>query len=130
VRRRGVSQWLGPFWVAASIGMAGCAAAALMSVGAVAGYAISRDRVELTVERPYAAVWTACLEETKRFGRLQEIDERLGQIQALSQGTHVVITLERVTEASVKIVVKARRHLLPQIDVAQRLATRIARRVG
>ena len=128
------NRWLGAgmliAWVGGSALTAGCAAVALMSAGSVAGYAVSRDHVELTVEQPYDKVWSAALEETKRTGLLKDVNQETGHIEAMYQGTHIVVTLERVTETAVKVVVKARKHLLPQIDFAQRLATRLARRLG
>lgn len=116
-------------WLTVATLSAGCPVV-LLGGGAVAGYAISRDHVELTVEQPYAKVWGVALDETKRAGVLKDLNEETGRIEATYQGTHIVVTLERMTEMSVKIVVKARKHLLPQIDVAQRLATRMARRLG
>ena len=112
------------------VGMMGCAAVALVGVGAVAGYAVSRDRVEMVVERPYEQVWAAAMDETKHSGLLKDVDQDKGRIEAMHQGTHIEVTLEQVTETAVKVVIKARKHLLPQIDTAQRLAARLARRLG
>lgn len=109
---------------------AGCAAVALVGVGSVVGYAVSRDHVEMTVEQPYDKVWSAALEETKRTGLLKDINQDIGRIEATAQGTHLVVTLERLTETTVKVIIKARKHMLPQIETAQRLATRLAKRLG
>lgn len=117
-------------WLMAGAWLSGCAAVALVGVGSVVGYAVSKDAVELTVEQPYAKVWSVALDETKHAGVLKDLNEDLGRIEATYQGTHIVVTLERVTETAVKIVVKARKHMLPKIDVAQRLANRMARRLG
>ena len=102
----------------------------LLGVGSVAGYAVSRDRVELTVEQPYDKVWSAALEETKRAGLLKDVNPDVGRIEATYQGAHLTVTLERVTETAVKVVIKARKHMLPKIEIAQRLATRLAKRLG
>ena len=129
-RRRAIGAGVTLLWLGGSVLTAGCAAVALVGVGSVAGYAVSRDHVELTVEQPYDKVWSAALEETKRTGLLKDVDQEKGRIEAMYQGTHLLVTLERVTETAVKVVVKARKHLLPQIDLAQRLAGRLARRLG
>ena len=112
------------------VGLTGCAAVVLVGAGAVAGYAVSRDHVELTVERPYDQVWAAALDETKHSGLLKDVNRDTGRIEATNQGTHIEVTLERITETAVKVVVKARKHMLPQIDTAQRLAGRLARRLS
>ena len=58
------------------------------------------------------------------------INQDTGRIEATTQGTHLVVTLERLTETTVKVIIKARKHMLPQIEIAQRLATRLAKRLG
>ncbi len=113
----------------ALVGASGCAVA-LVGAGAVAGYAISRDHVEVLVEHPYNQVWAACVEETKRVVVLKETDQDTGRIEGTTQGTHVVVTLQPISDTTIKIIVKARKHMLPNTDVAQRLAIRIARRLG
>ena len=112
------------------VGLTGCAAVVLVGAGAVAGYAVSRDHVEVTVERPYDQVWAAALDEAKHSGLLKDVNRDTGRIEATNQGTHIEVTLERITETAVKVVVKARKHMLPQIDTAQRLAGRLARRLS
>lgn len=127
--RRGASPWLAIGGLTALLGLSGCAVA-LIGVGAVAGYAVSRDHAELTVERPYDQVWEVCVDEMKRVGLLQQADRKSGRLDAINQGTHVSVSLQRMTELSVKIIVKARKNLLPKVEVAQTLATRLARRLN
>ena len=119
----------GGLWATVWLSTTGCAAVVL-GAGAVAGYAVSRDHVELMVERPFDQVWLAALEETKRAGLLKDVNKDTGRIEAVSQGTHITVTLEPVSETTIKVLVRARKHLLPTIEVAQRLATRLARRLG
>jgi len=120
---------MGLVGLAAMLGVAGCPVV-LVGAGAVGGYAVSRDRVDLTLERPYDQVWSACLEETKRMGLLRNVDEKVGRIEAVNQGAHLVVTLQRLTETTVKVTVRARKALLPKVELAQQLAARIAKRVG
>lgn len=118
----------GALGLAAGLGASGCAVA-LVGAGAVGGYAISRDRAELTVEKPFAEVWRACLAEAKEAGRLHEVEEEAGRIETRRQALRITFRVERVTETSVKILITARKHWLPKVDEAQRLATRLARRL-
>lgn len=129
MRRFGSARWLGVLGLAVMLGSSGCAAV-LVGAGAAAGYAVSRDHVELVTERPYAEAWAVCLEETKRMGLLEEVDEKAGRLTAHARGTSLVVTVERLTETTAKILIKARKHLLPQVETAQQLAARIARRLG
>ena len=108
---------------------AGCAPVLLVT-GVVAGYAVSRDCVTVDLDRPLEKVWMASLEETNRLGRVKRENKAQGRIDAQLQGADVVVTLEQLTPSTVRVVVRARKHLLPQIETAQRLGVSIARRVG
>lgn len=108
----------------------GCAPILLASAGAIAGYAVSRDSVTLDFDRSWDTAWAASLEEVKRQGRLKKANRSEGRIDAQIRHTDVVVTLDQLTPATVRVVIRARKHLLPQVDVAQRLGVSIARRVG
>ena len=109
--------------------ISGCAPILLAS-GAAAGYAVSRDSLTLDLDRPKEHVWNVCLEETKQQGTVKRADPKEGRLEAQIQQASVVLTLEQLTPATVRVVIRARRNLLPRIDVAQRLAIGIARRTG
>jgi len=109
---------------------AGCAPVLLASMGAVAGYAVSRDSVTLDLDRPSNRVWAACLEEVKLQGRLKKEDRANGRLEAQIREVDVVVTLEQLTPSTVRVLIRARKNLLPKVDVAQRLSLGIARRVG
>ncbi len=110
--------------------LAGCAPVLLAFSGAVVGYAVSHDSVTVDLDRPWDRIWSACLEETKRQGRVKSEDRANGRIDARIQKTDVVVTLEQLTPSTVRVVIRARRNLLPQVEVAQHLGVGIARRVG
>ena len=107
----------------------GCAPILLAS-GAVAGYLVGRDSVTMDLDRPREHVWNVCLEETKRQGAVKRGDPKGGRVEAQIQQASVVLTLEQLTPATVRVVIRARKNLLPRIEVAQRLAIEIARRIG
>ena len=108
--------------------LAGCAPLLLATAGAVGGYAVSRDSVTVDLDRPREQVWAAALEETKKQGRIKREDKVNGRIDAQIKEVDVVVTLEQLTPSTVRVVIRARKHLLPQVEVAQRLGIGIARR--
>ncbi len=125
--------WIAGTLIACQVALSGCAAAAVALVagsGAVAGYAVSRDKVELLVERTFAETWDASLDEIRRLGILQETDEKEGEIEATVQGNKVTIQIKKESETTLRLVIRARRGLLPKVQVAQKVATRIAQRLG
>ncbi len=127
VRKEGVWGIVGLVF---SLSTAGCAPILLVGAGAAAGYAVSRNSVTVDLDKPRETVWRACLEETKRFGTIKQQDQANGRIDAQIQKTDVVITLEQLTAATVRVVIRARKNLLPQLELAQRLGVNIARRAS
>ena len=109
--------------------LAGCAPV-LLAFGAVGGYAISKDSVTMDLDRPMEHIWNACVEETRHQGAVKRLDPKNGRLDAQIQQASVVVTVEQLTPATVRVVIRARRNLLPRIEVAQRLAIGIARRIG
>lgn len=109
--------------------LSGCAPILLAS-GAAVGYIVGKDSVTMDLDRPRELVWTACFEEAKHLGMVKRVDPKNGRLDAQIQRASVVVTLEQLTPATLRVVVRARRNMLPRIEVAQRLAIGIARRVG
>ena len=109
--------------------LSGCAPLLLATAaGAVAGYAVSRDSVTIDLDRSRDQVWAACLEEAKQQGRLKRQDRTAGRIDVRIREADVVMTLESLTASTVRVVIRARKRLLPQVGIAQRLGLGIARR--
>ena len=113
-----------------AIGLSGCAPIFLATAGAVVGYAVSRDSVTVDLDRPLDRVWSACLEESKHQGTVKRQDQARGRIDAHIRGVDVVVTVDSLTPSTVRVVIRARKNLLPQVDIAQRLGVAIARRAG
>lgn len=95
----------------------------------MAGYVVSRDSVTIDLERPWDNVWQACLKEVNRQGRVKRENRLKGRIDARIRETDVVVTLESLTPATVRVVIRARKNLLPHMEVAQRLGSELMRRV-
>ncbi|MBI3318240.1 MAG: DUF3568 family protein [Candidatus Omnitrophica bacterium] len=109
--------------------VSGCAPV-LLATGAVGGYALIRDSIRVDLDRSWDRVWAAALEEVKQQGRLKMEDKGRGRIDAKIRDADVVVRLEQLTPSTVRVVVRARKFLLPQLEVAQRLGVAIARRTG
>lgn len=113
-----------------ALALSGCAPVLIATAGAVGGYAVSRDSVTLDLDRPLERVWALCLEETQGQGTIKRQDRRRDRIEARIREADVVVTVERLTDSTVRVIIRARKHLLPQVETAQRLALGIARRAG
>lgn len=101
-----------------------------IAAGAVAGYAVSRDSVTLDLDRSWEQVWSACLKETRAFGKIKREDPKRGRLDATVEGADVVLTLKRLSSSTVRVILRARKTLLPKPEIAQRLGFAIVRRAG
>jgi len=108
-----VSYGCDPFWMAA---------------GAVAGYAASRDSVAMDLDHSWDHLWRVVLEESRSTGFVKRENSKRGRVDVRIQDSDVVITLKQLTPSTVRVVVRARKHLLPHAEVAQRVAVNILQR--
>lgn len=106
----------------------GCAPV-LLATGAVAGYAISRDSVLLDMDHPWDRVWSATQQEVTERGQVKRENPKRGRLDARVDEADVVVALKQLTSSTVRVVVRARKNLLPKVDVAQRVALGIQKRV-
>lgn len=106
----------------------GCAPV-LVATGVVAGYAISRDSVVMDLDQPWDRVWSAAQEEVTERGQVKRENSKRGRLDARIEETDVVVALKQLTPSTVRVVVRARKHLLPKVDVAQKVALGIQRRL-
>lgn len=107
---------------------AGCAPA-LLATGAVAGYAISRDSVGLDMDQPWDRIWSAVRQEAAERGQVKRENPNRGRLDARVEEADVVVALKQLTPSTVRVVVRARKNLLPKVDVAQKVALGIQRRL-
>lgn len=108
--------------------LGGCAPV-LLAAGAVAGYAVGRDSVLLDMDQPWDRVWSAAREEIRETGEVKRENPKRGRLDARIQEADVIVVLKQLTPSTVRVIVRARKNLLPKVDVAQKAALGIQRRV-
>ena len=106
----------------------GCAPV-LIATGAVAGYAVSRDSVIVDMDHPWDRAWGAARQELSERGRIKRENPKRGRLDARIEEADVVVALKQLTPSTVRVIVRARKNLLPKVDVAQRVALGIQKRV-
>jgi len=110
-----------------AVNISGCAAVIVGSaVGAVGGYAVSRDTIQGDSDKSYDNIWNAALDLAKIRGTMKEEDYVKGNIHFVALDSSLVwIRLIRMTRATTRLKVSARRFHLPNLDLAQELYTKI-----
>ena len=105
---------------------AGCAP---LIIGAAAGglgaYALSKDTVQGDSDKDYDALWESALTVARSRGLIQEEDAAAGSLVLGVQSSKVWIKLTRVTQATTRIKVSARKYRLPNMELAQDIFVKI-----
>lgn len=109
-------------------GLSGCAVL-LVGAGAAGGYAVSRDAIKNHLDLPLTHVYRVSREVVREAGFVTVEDERRGLLKATVGEATVTITIKPVSQKTVELKVKARRFLLPNLEVAQAIYNKILDRL-
>src|SRR5580698_11442531 len=116
-----------PVLLAASLCIfsSGCAFLIIGGVGAVGGYAVTRDTFEGVSSKGQEELLTAAHKVLSIMGVITDERPKDGEIVATVYGNHVTVDVIQINLTTSKLRVKARRDLLPSIGVAQEVYTKI-----
>lgn len=121
--KRYISMILAPFIL---VSVAGCAP---LIIGAAAGglgaYAISRDTVQGDSDKSYEALWESAANVAATRGMIQQENSAAGYIELNAESSKVWIRLIRLTQATTRVRVSARKFHFPNIGLAQELFVKI-----
>ena len=95
------------------------------AVGALGGYAISKDTIAADTDKPYDLLWNSAVTLARYRGTVKEEDATRGYIQMEMESSLVWIRLIRLTRATTRLRVSARKHHLPNITLAQDILIKI-----
>ena len=119
-------------WIIATLLLAcitgGCAVL-LLGLGVAGGYAISKDTVRNDFEQSFGTVFRASVIVAQQQGLVTLEDEKRGRIEATIEESTVWIKVEQNTPKTVRLKVTARKNLLPNIDLAQKVYNKILERL-
>jgi len=112
------------------VNMLGCAPLIVgAAVGALGGYAASKDTIQGETDKPYDGLWDAALAVAKIRGNLQQEDYSKGHIEAGVESSLVWIKLVRLTRATTRLKVSSRKYHLPNLSLAQDIYVKIMEQV-
>ena len=106
--------------------LAGCAPLVVgAAVGAVGGYAATRDTIQGDSDRPYESLWNAAVKVAEIRGKIRREDANSGTIQVDVESSLVWIRLIKLTRATTRIRISARKYIFPNLALAQDLYVKI-----
>lgn len=115
--RKSINIVLLPFIL---VSVVGCAP---LIIGAAAGglgaYAISKDTVQGDSDKDYEALWESALSVAKIRGIIQQVNAGTGYIELSAESSKVWIRLIRLTQATTRIKISARKYHFPNMELAQ-----------
>lgn len=103
----------------------GCFYLVVGAVGAVGGYAVSDDAIQGETDKGIDKIWGSALKVTNILGTIETEDRQKGVIEAKVDTSKVKITVDQLTPKTSRMRVSARRHLLPNRKLAQKIYLKI-----
>ena len=95
------------------------------AAGALGAYALSKDTIQGETDKSYDSLWNAALMVSKFRGIIKQEDYTQGYIELEASSSRVWIRLIRLTQATTRLRISARKFRLPNSSLAQDLFVRI-----
>ncbi|MDD5116513.1 MAG: DUF3568 family protein [Candidatus Omnitrophica bacterium] len=122
--KRGLSVALA-LCVLCSLG--GCAAPLIIgaAAGGLGAYAISKDTVQADSDKDFDSLWESALDVSRQSGVIQQENISTGYIELTVGSSKVWIRFIRLTRATTRIRISARKYHFPNIGLAQDIFVKI-----
>lgn len=91
----------------------------LIATGAMGGYAVSKDTFQGDTDKSYDSLWSAALNVSKIRGNIKLEDSVKGYLELEAESSKVYVRLIRISQATTRIRVSARKYHLPNLTLAQ-----------
>lgn len=111
------------------IALSGCVVLIAGSVGAVGGYAVTRDTIQGEYDAGYSRAWKAAVETCNTLGTVTTRDSARGRVEAQIDGAKVRVEITQLTPIALRIKVKARKGLFPRLGTAQNVFVKIVQQL-
>lgn len=95
------------------------------TAGALGAVAVSRDTIQGETDRHYDRLWESAYQVAKIRGIIREEDKLHGYLRVDVALTRVEIRLIRLTQATTRLRITARKYHLPDLGLAEELFVKI-----
>jgi hypothetical protein len=111
------------------IALSGCVFVVGGTLGAVGGYAITRDTIQGEYDASYQNAWKAAQQTCSTLGVIVIRDSNKGMIEATVDRAKVKVEITQLTPVATRIKVKARKGIFPRIGTAQNVFVKIVQQL-
>ncbi|MFH1622542.1 MAG: DUF3568 family protein [Candidatus Omnitrophota bacterium] len=94
-------------------------------VGALGGYAISKDTIQGETEKTYDKVWNTAKSVLNTMGSVITENKSKGEFEADFSPSFVKVKIEELTPKTTRLRVSARKYMFPNINLAQKIYIKI-----
>lgn len=114
-----------------SLSLSGCLMM-WIGAGAAGGYALGRDYIQGDTDKSFEGMFDTALNILEGMGTIQSrfSNPSMGNIRAAVGSSRVDILIERLTLKTVRLRVKSRKNLMPNLELAQRIYNNILQQSG
>lgn len=108
------------------VALSGCAVV-LVGAGAAGGYAVGKDYIQGETDKDFDRVYNSAINIADIMGAVESkfSNPSLGKIKAKVEASSLDIDIERLTQKTVRLKVRSRKNLMPNIELAQKVYTKI-----
>ncbi len=110
-----------------TVNLTGCAALIVGgAIGAVGAYAVSKDTIQGETDKPYDMLWESASSLARLRGTVKKEDSMQGYIELQTfDSSKVYIRLLRLTQATTRLKISARKYHMPNINLAEDIYLKI-----
>ena len=105
--------------------LSGCIFVIGGAVGVLGGYAISQDTIQGETSKSFTSIWSSAVEVLNIMGDVSIEDAAKGVIEASVDSSRVKIDVVELVPGVVRLRVKARKSIFPNIKLAQKIYVKI-----
>ena len=107
------------------VSLTGCAWLVVGGIGAVGGYAVTRDTMQGEYDAKFSDAWKAAQTVCSTLGVITSRDTGSGVISATVDNAKVKVMLYQITPEAIRLKVKARKGLFPRLGTAEKVFVKI-----
>jgi len=108
-----------------TVSLTSCVFVVAGTIGAVGGYAVTRDTIQGEYDAPYGKAWTVSSDVCGILGSVVSRDRATGTINAVIDQAKVKVEVIQLTPEAIRIKVKARRGFFPRVGTSEKVFVKI-----
>jgi len=95
------------------------------AAGVAGAYAVSKDTMQIDTDKPYDSIWNAAQAVARIRGTIKSEDYTKGAIELEADSSQVWIRLIKLTHATTRLRVSARKKHFPNLTLAEEIFSKI-----